>query len=122
MKVPLKAALASAAAVFVLTGAAQAQGVRLQLGSAKADVKPITSSSVNGVRLWKGRAPAQEPALLGAEPPTRIVHEHDVRVIVVHKSRLKRLRTQGFYAGHLGCSRRFTQGFYSGPVDWAGDC
>ncbi len=124
--------LAASYFVFLLIAAAplaaQADGtdpagVRLQLGGG-GSAYAASKSTERGVTVWRA-APStlielegDDEALIDEAPPaTR-------EVIVVHHyhSRIKHLRTQGFYSGHPGCSRRFTQGFYSGPVDKGRAC
>ncbi|MGE0409863.1 MAG: hypothetical protein AB7P23_11465 [Amphiplicatus sp.] len=124
MKLALFLTGAALAAAF-LAPAARADGAQtetptiLQLGgsqSPRVSKSPAVSTTTqNGVRILRGA-----PALLGAaapapQPPAAAA----TRVVVVNHdhSRIRHLRTQGFYSGHPGKSRRFTQGFYSGPVD-----
>jgi hypothetical protein len=79
----------------------------------------VVVTKENGVTVY--RAPG---ALLGGgeaplAPTPEVAVSTTVKVVVVnhYHSKIRHLRTQGFYSGHPGKSRRFTQGFYSGPVD-----
>lgn len=112
--------MAAAAALCVSSpalagGSEGGGGARLFLGN---DASPGAASvSERGVRVTRGAAPVQE--MLAGAGGKAAAAPRDVRVVVVHHYHAKRrtLRTQGFYSGYPTGSRRFTQGFYSGPVD-----
>ncbi|MEX0645718.1 MAG: hypothetical protein WD076_10430 [Parvularculaceae bacterium] len=109
--------LIAAAPLAARADGTQSSGVRLQLGGGGA-AYAATKSTERGVTVWRATPSimiellGDDEALIDEAPSTK-------EVVVVHHfhSRMKHLRTQGFYSGHPGCSRRFTQGFYSGPVD-----
>jgi hypothetical protein len=113
------AVLLVAAPLAAKADGTETSGVRLQLGSG-GDAFAATRSVERGVTVWRA-APSLAYELEGGEDAALIEEApaETTKVIVVHHfhSRMKHLRTQGFYSGHPGKSRRFTQGFYSGPVD-----
>lgn len=80
----------------------------------------VVLTKEKGVAIYRGpRSLAGAPLAASAEdaaPPPQAAAK---TVIVEHHyhSKIRHLRTQGFYSGHPGTSRRFTQGFYSGPAD-----
>ena len=114
----LIAGLAFGAPTIALAdGAEPASGVRLWLGGA-AGASAAGLKSEGGVSVYRGaaREPSLEVELSGGEPAKTAQSDEAVKVVVVHHyhAKIRRLRTQGFYSGHPGKSRRFTQGFYSG--------
>lgn len=121
-----KLAMIAAAAFTLGLGAnAAADGTEggatvLRLG--KASKTGVTVKQENGVVVYRGAAMERPTMLAGAtasKPLSKPTVIERTKVIVEHHyhSRIRHLRTQGFYAGHPGKSRRFTQGFYAGPVD-----
>jgi hypothetical protein len=113
-------ATALIAAMALAAAPAGAQNI-LQLGGAKGErvaASPgVARKSEHGVTVYRGAKPvATELAGAGPAPAATMISK---TIIVEHHyhSRIRHLRTQGFYSGHPGKSRRFTQGFYSGPVD-----
>lgn len=117
--------IAAAAALFLAFspalaqagGEAPAQAVRLQLGGGSAQ-SGVKASEEGGVSVWRGAA--QTAGELAGAPSAAPASAAHVKIVVIHRrdTRLNRLRTQGFYSGHPGRSRRFAQGFWSGPADW----
>lgn len=110
-------AAATFAAGLVATAQAHEGPKLLTTGSGERTAKTagVSYADVDGVHLFKGSArSASEPAspmLAGARAARTTLS------IVIHKTpwrSIRRLRTQGFYAGTAPASRRFTQGFYSG--------
>jgi hypothetical protein len=112
----IKNFLAGLAFGVAMVGAADAQGaVRVTRGAA---VAAVERSDEAGVRVWRGSAPTRDlsAALEGAAPAAQIIEQ---RITIVRCGRARsQVRTQGFFAGHPGFSRRFTQGFYSGAPDF----
>lgn len=106
-------------------GAEPSNGVRVQLGAAKlndAASQGVSVRTEHGVKVYRAK-PSLAIMLAGPpEPaPQGKAASEPCRTVVIERhyyTRLRRLRTQGFYSGHPGKSRRFTQGFYSGSVDW----
>lgn len=128
MKISFLAAVVAVVA-FSSSGAAMADGVEAADGAtakivrfASAGDSGVSVKTENGVNVYRG-APVKREKLAGAPaaPLARMVITR-VKTIVEHHyhSRIRHLRTQGFYSGHCGKSRRFTQGFYSGPADLGG--
>lgn len=107
----------AAAPIAAQADGVESSGVRLQLGGG-GGAFAATKSTERGVTVWRA-APSTAIELEGDEATPYAVEAPAREVIVVHHfhSRIKHLRTQGFYSGHPWKSRRFTQGFYSGPVD-----
>lgn len=116
---------ATAAAIAIgLGGGALADGLEPASGAATKIVRfgsavdsGVSVKTEEGVKVYRG-APTKREKLAGAPAPlARIVVARKEMIIEHHyHSRIRRLRTQGFYSGHPGKSRRFTQGFYSGPA------
>ena len=120
------AVIAAAALALGFGASASADGVEsngvnvVRLG--KAGGNAVTVKKEHGVTVYRGAAVKREAMLAGGAPSKAAAKPAVIertKVIVEHHyhSRIRYLRTQGFYAGHPGKSRRFTQGFYSGPVD-----
>lgn len=125
MKKSFMAAAAAAIAIGMGGGGALADGVEAADGAtakivrfASAGDSGVSVKTEEGVKVYRG-APTKREKLAGAPAPlTRIVVARKEVIIEHHyHSRIRRLRTQGFYSGHPGKSRRFTQGFYSGPAE-----
>lgn len=78
----------------------------------------VTVKTENGVKVYRG-APRKRAMLRLATAPaaTRIIEREKVIIKHYYHSRYRHLCTQGLYSGHCGRHRRFTQGFYSGPID-----
>lgn len=95
------AAMADAGAVTVWRGSTGASGVE--------------RASTAGVTVYRAPRPVEDE-LAGAGSAQSMP---DTQVIIVECRRppWRIVRTQGFYSGHPGSSRRFTQGFWSGPAD-----
>lgn len=116
------AALALAPMAAQADGTDSASGVRLFMGASAGEARAVTTEE-RGVRVHRGAAAdALDEALDGALEgggAAPAAPETIVKVVVVNRyhSKIRHLRTQGFYAGRPETSRRFTQGFYSGPVD-----
>lgn len=122
-----KSFLAAAAAVVFsgLGGAAMADGVEAGDGAAANIVRfasagdsGVSIKTENGVKVYRG-APAKRENLAGAPAGLARTVITQTKMVIEHHyhSRIRHLRTQGFYSGHCGKSRRFTQGFYSGLAD-----
>jgi len=118
-----KMALAAAvAAVFFgfSAGASAAGGPATILRLGSSGQSGVSVKTEHGVKVFRG-APVkrQEPAGGPASAPAAKTVVIRKEVIVEHHyhSRIRHLRTQGFFSGHPLKSRRFTQGFFSGPVD-----
>jgi hypothetical protein len=91
-----------------------APGVMLQRGALGA--MGTERRVERGVAIYRGPR-SLDVDLAGSAPAANVAEPKTVTVKVNLRPR-RVLRTQGFYAGHPGYSRRFTQGFYSGPVDF----
>lgn len=75
----------------------------------------VTLEEVNGVRVFRGGAPA-ETELLGVESaPETSAAKREIKIVLCDRPfrQIRRLRTQGFYSGAAYPSRRYRQGFYS---------
>lgn len=112
----LAAALCAGSALLLAAPSALADGMR---EAAPANARSMTMiAKEKGVSVYRGprMLAGEAPPPAEAEPPPAA---DTTKVVVVHHyhSKIRRLRTQGFYSGHPGESRRFTQGFYSGAVD-----
>jgi hypothetical protein len=90
------------------------RGADLQRG---ANAPAATSRSVErGVAVWRGPK-SVDLDLDGAGAAQAPASEATTIVLDISLRPRRFLRTQGFFSGHPGSSRRFTQGFWSGPVD-----
>ena len=98
-----EAALSDAGAVTVYRGASGAA--------------PVVRTVERGLNVYRG--PKSADADLAGARPTPTAPRSEITVLMLRDCRRARslVRTQGFYSGHDGYSRRFTQGFWSGPAD-----
>jgi hypothetical protein len=76
----------------------------------------IARTSERGVTVYRAPKPV-ESELAGGAPRRAAGAEVEIIVVECRRPPERFVRTQGFYSGHPGTSRRFTQGFWSGPVD-----
>lgn len=113
-------AAAAAAMAFAMGAGASAAGPSTILRLGSSGQSGVSMKTEHGVKVFRG-APVKREMLAGG--PTSALATKTViirkEVIVEHHyhSRIRHLRTQGFFSGHPLKSRRFTQGFFSGPVD-----
>ena len=107
----LKSVLLGAA--IAVCAASASDATTLQLGAGKSgDALGVSVKKEHGVTVYRA-------APLPKEPTPKVVRKIIERHVIVEKRVIwpvKHLRTTGFYSGQ-GHTRRFTQGFYSGPPD-----
>lgn len=96
-----EAAMAGAGAVTVWRGSSGVSGVE--------------RTTAAGVTVY--RAPKPIESELAGAGPAPAMSETTIVVVECRRPPKRFMRTQGFYSGHPGYSRRFTQGFWSGSVD-----
>ena len=106
-------AAALLALLILAQAVSDADAATLLRGSAGAS--GVVRKSESGVAVWRGAKPAPDD-LAGAAPP-RARSGQTVIVVACRRGPERFVRTQGFYSGRPGASRRFAQGFWSGPVD-----
>lgn len=102
-------------ALLIAAGAATSAGaMTVQRGSAGAS--GVVRKAEAGVTVWRA-APLLDADLAGGDRVDPDGADTQIIIVDCRRGAKRYTRTQGFYSGHPGMSRRFTQGFWSGPVD-----
>ncbi|NWG70354.1 MAG: hypothetical protein HXY23_01930 [Parvularculaceae bacterium] len=107
--------VAALAALFVIGDGAIAGAGAVTVWRGASGASNIERAVVSGVSVYRAAKPV-ESELAGAAPP-RVGQSTEIIIVERRRPPKRFMRTQGFYSGHPGDSRRYAQGFWSGPVD-----